>query len=171
MVIECVVNRKPVKVDVHPMRRLLDMLREDLGVWGTKEGCGEGECGACSVLLDGKLVNSCLVPVAQAQGAEILTIEGIRETDAGRILTETFARVHAVQCGFCTPGMVMAATALLRRNPTPDEGEIRQALSGNICRCTGYDLIIDGILEAAAAVHDDAVWLQAAASRPEGAKR
>lgn len=171
MLIECTVNGKPVELDVHPMRRLVDLLRDDLGMPGTKEGCGEGECGACGVLMDGRLVNSCLVPAAQVRGCEILTIEGVRETEAGRIIAETFARVHAVQCGFCTPGMVMAALSLLRRNPSPDEGEIRQSLSGNICRCTGYDLIIDGIQEAAKAASDGSVWSRPVSSKPEGEKR
>lgn len=136
-------------VEADPLARLLDVLREDLGHTGAKEGCGEGECGACTVLMDGMLVASCLVPAAQADGADITTIEGVRETEAGKLLTESFAEAHAVQCGFCTPGMVMAVRELLHRNPDPTEGEIRHAISGNICRCTGYDRIIDGVELAA----------------------
>jgi carbon-monoxide dehydrogenase small subunit len=131
------------------MRRLLDVLRFDLGLTGSKEGCGEGECGACSVLMNGVLVNSCLVPVAQADGAEVLTPEGLQDTEGGRLLAECFTRKHGAQCGFCTPGMMMASYALLKRNSAPDELDIREGLSGNICRCTGYDFIIDAVLLAA----------------------
>lgn len=136
-------------VEAEPLARLLDLLREDLGLTGTKEGCGEGECGACTVLMDGVLVASCLVPAAQADGTDITTIEGLGESDGGKLLAEAFAEAHAVQCGFCTPGMMMAARELLRHNPDPTEQEIRHAISGNICRCTGYDMIIDGIQLAA----------------------
>ncbi|MFO7780412.1 MAG: (2Fe-2S)-binding protein [Spirochaetia bacterium] len=136
-------------VEAEPLERLLDLLREDLGLTGTKEGCGEGECGACTVLIDGMLVASCLVPAAQADGAEITTIEGLAESEGGKLLAEAFAEAHAVQCGFCTPGMMMAARELLHHNPDPTEQEIRHAISGNICRCTGYDMIIDGIQLAA----------------------
>ena len=136
-------------VEAEPLARLLDVLREDLGGTGTKEGCGEGECGACTVLMDGMLAASCLVPAAQADGADITTIEGVRETEAGKLLAESFADAHAVQCGFCTPGMVMAARQLLHHNPDPTEQEIRHAIAGNICRCTGYDMIVDGVELAA----------------------
>ncbi len=131
------------------MRRLLDVLRVDLGLTGAKEGCGEGECGACSVLMDGRLVNSCLVPVAQASGSDILTPEGLPETPGGKLLAECFTECHGAQCGFCTPGMMMASYALLKRNSNPDELAIREGLAGNICRCTGYDFIIDAVLMAA----------------------
>jgi carbon-monoxide dehydrogenase small subunit len=131
------------------MARLLDVLRDDLGLTGAKEGCGEGECGACSVLLDGALVNSCLVPAAQADGAEVLTPEGLALTPGGRLMAECFTECHGAQCGFCTPGMMMASVSLLRRNPDPDEEEIRAALAGNLCRCTGYDMIIDAVRMAA----------------------
>ncbi len=131
------------------MRRLLDVLRNDLGLTAAKEGCGEGECGACSVILNGSLVNSCLVPAAQVQGAEVLTLEGLAATDAGRLLAECFTDCHGAQCGFCTPGMIMASYALLKSNPNPDEPAVREALAGNICRCTGYDMIIDSVLMAA----------------------
>jgi carbon-monoxide dehydrogenase small subunit len=133
----------------NPLSRLLDVLRDDLGLTGTKEGCGEGECGACSVLLNGKLVNSCLVPAAQVDGAVVLTPEGLAETDGGRLLAECFTECHGAQCGFCTPGMMMATASLLAANPDPDEQAIREGLAGNLCRCTGYDMIIDAIQMAA----------------------
>ncbi len=133
----------------HPLRRLLDVLREDLNLTGVKEGCGEGECGACAVLLNGRLVNSCLVPAVQADGSEVLTPEGLAATEKGELLARCFAEMHAVQCGFCTPGMMMASASLLSSNPHPDEQEIREVLAGNLCRCTGYDMIIDAIELAA----------------------
>ena len=133
----------------HNLTRLLDVLREDLGQTGAKEGCGEGECGACSVLLNGKLVNSCLIPASQIDGAEILTPEGLAETEAGKLLAECFTECHGAQCGFCTPGMMMATASLLLSNPKPDEQAIREGLAGNLCRCTGYDMIIDAVQMAA----------------------
>ena len=135
-------------IDTDPLRRLLDVLRDDFGLTGVKEGCGEGECGTCSVLVDGGLVNSCLMPVGTAGGASILTIEGFRETDKFKVLEDAFAEAGSVQCGFCTPGMVMAAEALLRENPAPDKNEIRDAIAGNLCRCTGYAMIVEGIMIA-----------------------
>lgn len=149
MKIELTVNGISRSIDCPPEIRLLDILRDHLGLTGTKEGCGEGECGACSVLLDGRLVNSCLVPASQLSGSEVQTIEGIRDSAGGKILLDSFAEAHSVQCGFCTPGIMMASVSLLRENPHPDEGEIRRALAGNICRCTGYDMIVDGIQMAA----------------------
>ena len=149
MKIEFRVNDLIYTLDSEPTRRLLDVLRDELRLTGTKEGCGEGECGACSVLVDGKLVNSCLIPVAQADGADVVTIEGLSETALGKILAESFAETHAVQCGLCTPGMMVAATALLSELSEPTEDEIRAALSGNLCRCTGYDMIVDGVQLAA----------------------
>ncbi len=146
--IEFRLNGKPVAFDGNPLKRLLDVLRDDFGVTGTKEGCGEGECGACSVLKDGKLVTSCIIPVGAVGGCEIVTIEGLRETEQGKCLVESFAEGGAVQCGFCIPGMVMAAQALLLKNPHPTEADVRLAISGNICRCTGYDLIVESILLA-----------------------
>lgn len=136
-------------IETDPLRRLLDVLREDLGLTGVKEGCGEGECGACSVLKDGLLVNSCMVPAGTCEGAEIVTPEGLRETDRGKVIIDSYEDAGAVQCGFCTPGMMMATEALLSRNPSPSEGEVREALAGNLCRCTGYDMIVDGVLRAA----------------------
>ena len=131
------------------MRRLLDVIREDLGFTGTKEGCSEGECGACSIIKDGRLVTSCIIPIGACNGSDILTIEGIKDTEKGECIVSSFAEGGAVQCGFCIPGMVMAAYYLLENNPNPTEEEIRMGISGNICRCTGYDLIVDSILIAA----------------------
>jgi len=133
----------------HPIRRLLDVIREDIGLTGTKEGCGEGECGACAVMLNGALVNSCLIPALQVDRADILTPEGLAKTEAGKLLAECFTECHGAQCGFCTPGMMMASAELLYRNKRPSEMEIREALAGNICRCTGYDMIIDAVQLAA----------------------
>jgi carbon-monoxide dehydrogenase small subunit len=139
------VNGVQRTLEVHPMARLLDVLREDLGLTGAKEGCGEGECGACSVLLDGRLVTSCLVPAGHAQGAEIITVEGLAEGETLTALQEAFIVHNATQCGFCTPGMLLAAEDLLRRCPVPDEGEVRRGLAGNLCRCTGYVKIVDAV--------------------------
>jgi carbon-monoxide dehydrogenase small subunit len=150
MQLELTVNGVRRSVPVLPMARLLDVIREDLGLPGTKEGCAEGECGACSVILDGKLVNSCLVPAVQAQGGELLTIEGLAQGGALHALQQAFLACNGAQCGFCTPGMVLAATDLLGRCPHPDEAAVRAGLAGNICRCTGYVKIVDAVLAAAA---------------------
>ncbi|MHC1787158.1 MAG: (2Fe-2S)-binding protein [Christensenellales bacterium] len=146
--ISFLLNGRPVSLRTDPLRRLLDVLREDFGLTGTKEGCGQGECGACAVLMDGRLVNSCLLPLIQVQGREILTIEGFREMPRFEVLSRCFSEAGAVQCGFCTPGMLLAAEALLRRDPSPKVWDIRQALSGNLCRCTGYDAIIRAVAAA-----------------------
>ena len=143
------VNGSRVVFAGNPLTRLIDVLRDELKLTGVKEGCGEGECGACSIIKDGKLVTSCIIPVGACEGSEIYTIEGIRDTDKGKCLIDAFRDRGAVQCGFCIPGMVMAAYALLSANPNPDENAIRMAISGNICRCTGYDLIVDSIRLAA----------------------
>lgn len=143
------VNGKRVEFEGNPMTRLIDILRDDLGLTGVKEGCSEGECGACSIIKDGKLVTSCIIPVGAADGSEILTIEGIKDTPKGICITEAFRDGGAVQCGFCIPGMVMAAYALLEENHHPTEEDIRMAISGNICRCTGYDLIVSSVQLAA----------------------
>ena len=147
--IEFRVNGNKVVYSGNPLTRLVDVLREDLKFIGVKEGCGEGECCACSVIKDGKLVTSCIIPVGACLGSDILTIEGIRDTEKGKCLIDAFRDGGAVQCGFCIPGMVMAAYALLESNPNPTERDVRIAISGNICRCTGYDLIVESILLAA----------------------
>jgi carbon-monoxide dehydrogenase small subunit len=142
------VNGKTCVVEAHPMRRLLDVLREDLALTGTKEGCGEGECGACAVLVDGRLIDSCLVPVAQVRGREVTTIEGMASGDALAAIQQAFAELGGAQCGICTPGMILAARELLDRVPSPTEADVREALAGNICRCTGYVRIFESVLKA-----------------------
>lgn len=141
-------NNKEVTTDEHPSIRLLDILRGKFEFTGVKEGCGEGECGACSVLLNNKIVNSCLVPLGSVMNQQVLTIEGLSQTAQGILLTECFAKEGAVQCGFCTPGMLMAAHALLCENSHPTDDEIRIGLSGNLCRCTGYNMIISAVRRA-----------------------
>ena len=148
MLIECKVNGESRKLDVFPMSRLLDVLREQLQLTGTKEGCGEGECGACTVVLDGRIVNSCLVPVAQVNGAEITTIEGVAHNDQLHAVQQAFIQHGGAQCGICTPGMVLAAVDLLKRNPQPTEDDIRNGLAGNLCRCTGYMKIFESVVQA-----------------------
>jgi aerobic carbon-monoxide dehydrogenase small subunit len=145
------VNGQPVTADVDPLTRLLDFLREQLQLTGTKEGCGEGECGACSVLVDGTLTLSCLLPMGQLDGAEVRTIEGLSPAGADRLspLQQALLVEGGTQCGICTPGIVMAAHALLARRPQPTLEEVRQALAGNICRCTGYTAIYAAVLHAA----------------------
>jgi aerobic carbon-monoxide dehydrogenase small subunit len=143
------VNGAAHTVSVYPMERLLDVLRTELGLTGAKEGCGEGECGSCSVLMNGELVNSCLVPVLQAQGTTLCTIEGLAAGDALHPVQKAFLKCGGAQCGICTPGMVMATVHLLRRNPTPTLEQVREGLGGNLCRCTGYTRIFEAVLEAA----------------------
>lgn len=142
------VNGQLVTVRVHAMERLLDVLRHELGLTGTKEGCGEGECGSCSVLLDGILVNSCLIPVLQANGANIVTIEGLSTDGRLRVLQQAFLDCGGAQCGICTPGMILAALHLLKEKPQPTLEEIREGLAGNLCRCTGYMQIFEAVAEA-----------------------
>lgn len=146
------VNGTEHTVDTYPMARLLDVLREELRLTGTKEGCGEGECGACSAFVDGKLVNTCLVPVIQARGATIETIEGLATGDELHAVQQAFIDGGGAQCGICTPGMVLATVALLREHPDPDEAQIREGLAGNLCRCTGYIKIFDSVATAARAI-------------------
>lgn len=145
MTITFTLNGKEVTVESSLSRRLLDVIRIDLGLTGTKEGCGEGECGACQVYLDGELVNSCLVPMANVMGRDVMTIEGYSETTEYKRIEKVFIEEGAVQCGFCTPGMVMATGALLKDNPHPDKLEVREGLAGNICRCTGYQTIFKAV--------------------------
>lgn len=139
------VNGEPRTVQTHPMSRLLDVLRIDLHLTGTKEGCGEGECGACSVLLNGDLVNSCLIPIAQADGAHIETVEGLASDEQMHPVQRAFLECGGAQCGMCTPGMLVASAHLLRKNPHPDGAAIREALNGNLCRCTGYMRIFEAV--------------------------
>lgn len=146
--VECQVNGSTVVLRGHPMDRLLAVLRLQLGLTGTKEGCGEGECGACSVLIDGKLVNSCLVPLLHARHTSITTIEGIATGDRLHAVQEAFIAHGGAQCGICTPGMVLAAVSLLARNPEPSLDDVRTALAGNLCRCTGYMRIFTSVLQA-----------------------
>ncbi|MFZ0304536.1 MAG: (2Fe-2S)-binding protein [Terracidiphilus sp.] len=143
------VNGETRTVSVPPMKRLLDVLREDLHLPGTKEGCGEGECGSCSVRMDGELVNSCLVPALQAEGSVIQTVEGLAVNGALHPLQECFLACGGAQCGICTPGMLMAAAQLIERNPHPSMDDIREGLAGNLCRCTGFMRIFESVLAAA----------------------
>ena len=143
------VNGSPVEIEAPGMRRLLDALREDLGLTGTKEGCGEGECGACSVLVDGQVVDSCLVPLCQVQGASVQTVEGLAQEGSLSVLQAAFLETGGAQCGICTPGMLMAGQAFLASGERPDEARIREAIAGNLCRCTGYTKIVDAIALAA----------------------
>ncbi len=144
------VNGASLTVTVPPMKRLLDVLREDMQLTGTKEGCGEGECGSCSVRMNGELVNSCLVPVLQAEGASIETVEGLARDGVLHPLQQAFLHCGGAQCGICTPGMLMAAKQLLARTPHPNLAEIREGLAGNLCRCTGFMRIFESVLSAAA---------------------
>jgi carbon-monoxide dehydrogenase small subunit len=146
--LEFLVNGEARSVEAFPMERLLDVLRERLRLTGTKEGCGEGECGACTVLIDGRIVNSCLVPVAQVKGASIKTIEGVASGEQLHAVQQAFIDCGGAQCGICTPGMVMAAVDLLERNPNPGEADIRNGLAGNLCRCTGYMKIFESVVRA-----------------------
>lgn len=149
MKISLTVNGEKRELDVKPETRLLDLIRDDLGLTGTKEGCGKGECGACTVIMDNKVVASCLVLAAQADGAEIMTIEGLGGKEKLHPLQQAFIEKGAVQCGFCIPGMIMSSKKLLDKNINPSDEEIKRGLSGNICRCTGYVKIIDAVKEAA----------------------
>ena len=138
-------NGNLVTTEASPTTRLLDLLRGEYNVLGTKEGCGVGECGACSVLVNSQLQNSCLIPIGSIEGADVMTIEGFSKTERYKVLCESYAIAGAVQCGFCIPGMVMASEALLAKNPHPTEAEIREGISGNLCRCTGYNMIVEAI--------------------------
>ncbi len=143
------VNGESKTTQAYPMERLLDVLRHQLQLTGAKEGCGEGECGSCAVMMDGLLVNSCLVPVLQAEGSNIITIEGLSEGERLHVLQEAFLGCGGSQCGICTPGMILAAVQLLNSKPAPTTEEIQEALAGNLCRCTGYSQIVEAVAEAA----------------------
>lgn len=147
--IRFVLNGRETAVFCDPTRRLLDVLRDDLGLTGTKEGCAIGECGACTVVVDGETYASCLTMVGQVEGRDILTVEGLEKLPLGQRLQQAFMTEGAVQCGFCTPGMLMSAYSLLRHNPNPTRKEIRLAMSGNLCRCTGYVPIVNAVQKAA----------------------
>jgi aerobic carbon-monoxide dehydrogenase small subunit len=147
--IALIVNGKSITVRAFAMERLLDVLRLQIGLTGTKEGCGEGECGSCSVLVDGALVNSCLIPVLQASGAHITTIEGLATDKRLHALQQAFLDFGGAQCGICTPGMILAAVHLLSKIPQPTSADIREGLSGNLCRCTGYMQIFEAVADAA----------------------
>lgn len=156
MSIKFKLNNKDIELNLDPSLRFLDVLRDHLNLTGPKEGCGEGECGACAILLDGKIVHSCLLPLANASGKEITTIEGYRETKRYEVLAEAMAEEGGSQCGICTPGMMIAAESLLSQNPKPTEDEIRIGISGNLCRCTGYNMIIKAITRASK--KGDGLW-------------
>jgi carbon-monoxide dehydrogenase small subunit len=151
MIIQFYVNGAKRQVDAPPMKRLLDLLREDLRLTGTKEGCGEGECGACSVIVDGEVINSCLVPACQIEGTEMITVEGLAKDGRLDPLQQAFLECGGAQCGICTPGMLIAARALLDTCERPTRDQIKEAIAGNLCRCTGYVKIIDAIEQAARA--------------------
>ncbi|HEU5057367.1 MAG TPA: (2Fe-2S)-binding protein [Kofleriaceae bacterium] len=151
MTIRFEVNGRAVEVEASPWRRLLDVLRQDLGLTGTKEGCGEGECGACTVLLDGEVVNSCLVAAGQVAGHRVRTVEGLAEGDVLSDVQAALVRLGGTQCGICTPGIALCAARVVEREPDASRERLRELLSGNICRCTGYQLIVDAVAEVAAA--------------------
>ena len=155
--IRLTVNGAPFEREVEPRRLLVDFLREDLGLTGTHVGCEHGVCGACTILLDGDSARSCLTLAVQADGAEVETIEGLGTVEALHPLQRAFREHHALQCGFCTPGMLMAALDLLRKHPSPTEREVREGLSGNLCRCTGYEYVVRAVRAAAAAAGEKAV--------------
>ncbi|MDI9571512.1 MAG: (2Fe-2S)-binding protein [Pseudomonadota bacterium] len=154
MTVQFNLNGRRIALDVDPDRRAVDILREELGLTGTKEGCGAGECGACTILVDGVNRLSCLMLAAQLSGREITTIEGLSREGGTHPLPEAFVKHGAVQCGFCTPGMILGAAALLQENPAPTRDEIRRGISGNLCRCTGYQKIVDAVAEAARAIQE-----------------
>ena len=155
MPIQFLLNGKVIQSEVAPDRRVVDLLREDLGLTGTKEACGSGECGACTILVDGETRLSCLMLAAQLEGRSLTTIEGLASEEGLHPVQEAFVEQGAVQCGFCSPGMVLSAAALLKDNPTPSREEIREGLSGNLCRCTGYQKIVDAVESAAKKMTQD----------------
>jgi aerobic carbon-monoxide dehydrogenase small subunit len=146
--IQCEVNGRAITLETYPMARLLDVLREHLALTGVKEGCGEGECGACAIEMDGALVNSCLIPALHAEGAKIRTVEGVATGEMLSAVQQAFITHGGAQCGICTPGMILAAVNLLARHPQPTEAQIREGLAGNLCRCTGYTRIFESVVAA-----------------------
>jgi carbon-monoxide dehydrogenase small subunit len=165
MNIEFEINGRGCRVDVPPMKRLLDVLREDIKLTGTKEGCGEGECGACSVILDGQVVNSCLIPVCQVPGSRITTVEGLAGDGRLHPVQQAMLECGGAQCGICTPGMLIAARCLLDGNSSPTRDQIKEGIAGNLCRCTGYVKIIEAI-EKAASMRKSSESLESVKSRP-----
>jgi len=163
------VNGQARGVDVPPLKRLLDVLREDLGLTGAKEGCGEGECGACSVVVDGQLVNSCLVPACQVEGSSVLTVEGIAPAGKLSPVQRAFVERGGAQCGICTPGMIVAAQCFVEARAAATDAAVREALAGNLCRCTGYQKIIESVQIAAAGDPGDAVARCGPVQMPPGA--
>lgn len=157
MEISFILNGRPVTIHTEPERRLIDVLREDFFLTGAKEGCGEGECGACTILMDGKAVHACMVLAGQLSGHEILTVEGLAQNGELDIIQRAFVEQVAIQCGYCTPGMIMSAKGLLLQNPDPSEEDIRIALSGNICRCSGYVQIVAAVRQAAKQLREGAL--------------
>ena len=153
MIVEFCLNGKPVSLETAPDRRVVDLLREELGLTGTKECCGSGECGACTILVDGESRLSCLMLAAQLTGRSVTTIEGVADEEGMDLVQRAFVEQGAVQCGFCTPGMILATLDLLRRIPDPTREEVRRELSGNLCRCTGYQKIVDAVMVAANAIN------------------
>lgn len=153
--ISLTINEKSYNVSVNESLRLIDLLRDELGLIGTKEGCGEGECGACTVIMDGETVNSCMVMAFQADGSEIVTIEGLERENGLHPVQKAYIDAGAVQCGFCIPGMVLSTKALLDKNTNPTEEEIREGLSGNLCRCTGYNKMLDATKKAIKYIEED----------------
>lgn len=147
--IDFTLNGQKICIEAYPFKRLLDVLREELGTTGVKEGCGEGECGACSVIMDQKLVNSCLIPIAQCSGVDVLTVEGLGTCEDLHPLQQAFLEEGGAQCGICTPGMLMASLELLKKYPNPTLSQIREGLAGNLCRCTGYMKIFESVKKAA----------------------
>nr|WP_312577486.1 2Fe-2S iron-sulfur cluster-binding protein [Sedimentibacter sp.] len=145
MIIELIVNKKNIKMDVDPTTRLIDFLRDDLSLTGVKEGCSEGECGACTVILNGEAVTSCTILTGQVDGCEIITIEGLAQSGELDDIQKSFIENGAIQCGFCTPGMILSCKALLMKNPNPSDDEIKRAIEGNLCRCTGYNKIVKAV--------------------------
>jgi len=155
MLMEIKVNENKYRLDVNPRKRLLDIIREDIGLTGTKEGCSEGECGACTVIMNNRAVNSCMVLAVQARNKEIITVEGLAKNGELDALQKAFINKAAVQCGFCTPGMLMSCKALIMKNLNPTEEEIKRAIEGNLCRCTGYNKIVEAVLEAIVMVSEE----------------
>ena len=154
MKLDFVLNGRKTSLEAEPDRRVIDLLRLDLGLTGAKEGCGQGECGACTILVDGKAVLACLMLAAQLQGRELTTIEGLAKTGKTHPLQAAFSEYGAVQCGFCTPGMILSSVALLAENPAPDRQDVRLAISGNLCRCTGYVKIVDAVAAVSASLKE-----------------